>query len=93
MADLVSTDNPYGRISNSDPELMALVLQEAMFPFVGANQEWRAPLTGSDNTPTIDWTFLEASTVNMLVADLIHLRSIVNLQFKITPSVFYHLGP
>ena len=41
---------------------------------------------------TVAWTFREASTVNPVVADLLCLRSLVNRQFKITPSVFYHLG-
>ena len=34
MADLVSSKNPQGRITNSDLELAALVLQEETFPFV-----------------------------------------------------------
>ena len=93
MTYLVSTDNPHGRITNSYLELAALVLQEATFTFVGANPEWRAPFTGSDNTPTVNWTFREASTVNPVIADLLRLRSLVNRQFKITLSVFYHPGP
>ena len=36
-ADLVSFDNPRGRITNSDLELAALVLQEATFPFVSTS--------------------------------------------------------
>ena len=46
MVYLVSTDNPHGRITNSDLELAALVLQEATFPFVSANPSWRALFTG-----------------------------------------------
>ena len=52
MADLVSTDNPQGRITNSNLELVALLLQEAKFPFVSNNLTWRAPFIESDNTPT-----------------------------------------
>ena len=37
MADLVSTNNIHGRITNYEFELAALVLQEAKFPFVSAN--------------------------------------------------------
>ena len=37
MLDLVSTDNTHGRITNSDLELAALVLQEEAFPFFSAN--------------------------------------------------------
>ena len=92
-SDLVSTDNPHGRITNSDLELAAMVLQEVTFTFVSANLEWRSPFTGSNNTPTDTWTFREASTVNPVVADLLCLRSLFNIQFKITPSGFYHQGP
>ena len=90
MADLVSSDNPQGRMTNSDIELAALVLQEATFPFVRTNLTWRDPFTGSDNTPTVARTFQEASTVNLVVADLICLWSLANLQFNMTPSVLYH---
>ena len=51
--DLVSFENPQGRITNSDLELAALVLQEATFPFVFTNPAWRAPFNVSDNTPTV----------------------------------------
>ena len=36
-ADLVSFDNPQGRITNYDLELALLVLQEATSPFVSTN--------------------------------------------------------
>ena len=90
MAELFSYDNPQGRITNSDLELAALVLQEATFNFVITNPAWRALFTGSDNTPTIAWNFWEASILNPVVYYLLRLRSLVNHQFKITPSVFYH---
>ena len=78
MTYLVSTDNPHGRMTNLDLELEALVLQEATFTFVIANPEWWDTFTGSDNTPTVAWTFWKASTANPVVADLIRLRSLVN---------------
>ena len=78
MADLVSSNNPQGRIANSDLELAALVFQDAIFPFVRTNPTWWDPFTGSNNTPTADWTFQEASTVKTVVADLIRLLSLVN---------------
>ena len=92
IADLVSSDNTQGRITNSDLELAVLVLQEGTFPFVSTNPTWRAPFTGSENTNTVAWTFLEASTVNPVVADLLRLRSLFNHQFNTTLSVFYHPG-
>ena len=92
MAVLVSSNNPQGRITNSELELAALVLQKATFPFVSTNLTWRAPFTGSDNIPTVNWTFWEASTVNPLVFYLIHLQYLINHQLKIILSVFYHPG-
>ena len=58
--DLVSFRKPHGRITNSDLELAALVLHEAISPLVSHSSAWRAPTTGSDNTPTVSWTFKEA---------------------------------
>ena len=49
--DLVSWDNPKGRITNSNLELAVLVLQESVFPLVCTNWEWYTPVTDSDNTP------------------------------------------
>ena len=90
QADLVSFDNPKGGITNSDLELAALVLHEATFPKVCKTAAWRAPLTGSDNTPTVAWIFKEASTVNPVVANLLCICSISNTKSSITPAVFYH---
>ena len=92
MADLVSTKNTQGRITSYNIDLVALVLQEATFPFSSTNPTWRSPFTGSDNTPTVAWTFQEAFTVKPVVVDLLRLQSVLNCQFKITPSVFYHSG-
>ena len=78
MAYLVSSDNTQGRITNSDLDLAALFLQEATFTFVSTNLTWRDLFTGSDNMPTVDWTFWEAYTVNLVVADLLRLRYLVN---------------
>ena len=91
-ADLVSLDNPSGHITNSDLELAALVLHEATFTTICNSSAWRAPLTGSDNTPTVAWTFKEAATINPVVANLLRIRSIVNSNSSITPAVFYHPG-
>ena len=46
MADLVSSNNPQGRITNYYIDLAALVLQEAKFTFVSNNPTWRAPFKG-----------------------------------------------
>ena len=52
-ADLVSFNNPQGRITNANLKLAALVLQEATFPFVCTSLAWCDPFTGSNNTPTV----------------------------------------
>ena len=51
--DLVSWNNLNNRITNSDLELVALVLQESIFPLVCLNPAWHVPITGSDNTTTV----------------------------------------
>ena len=38
------------------------------------------------------WSFRESSTINPVVAELLRIRSLVNRQFCVTPSVFYHPG-
>ena len=94
QADLISFANPTGRITNSDLELAALVLHKATFPTVcKSSARWRAPLTGSYNTPTVVWTFKEAATIKPLVANLLRIRSIVNTNSSITLVIFYHPGP
>ena len=90
--DLVSWSNPGGRITNSDLELAALILQESVFPLVCSKWHWHAPITGSDSTPTVSWSFKEASTINPVVADLLRIRSIINRNACITPSVCFHPG-
>ena len=75
------------------PVHQGLNYEEATFPFICPSPAWRAPFTGSDNTTTVAWSFRESSTINPVVADLLIIQSLVNRQFCITPSVFYHPGP
>ena len=91
--DLISLINPDVHITNSDLELAALVRYEATFPEVCTSSTWRAPLTGSNNTPTVAWTFKEASAINLVVANLLHICAIINTNSSITPAVFYHPRP
>ena len=53
-ADLVSSKNTQGWITNFDPEFAVLVFQEATFTFVITNWTWRSQFTRSNNTPTVD---------------------------------------
>ena len=93
VADLVTWENPTGGITNSDLELAVLLLQESCFLLACSRHAWHAPSTGSDNTPTVSWCFRKSSTVNLVVADLLHVGAEMNSRSLLTPSVFYHPGP
>ena len=88
IADLVSSTNRDGTITNSDLELAALVLHEATLLAAVPEARRAAPRSGSDNTPTVSWSTREASTINPVVADLLRLRALHSRQFFINPSVF-----
>ena len=91
--EMFSFTNTEGTITNSDFELVALVLQEAVFISSSASPAEQTPTLGSDNAPKFAWTFCKASTINPVVSNIL---SILYTQYrlqKITPSVFYHLGP
>ena len=92
VTDLVNCDKSKGRITNSNLELAAIVVQEATSPLIYTDPAWLAPSSGSDNTPMVAWTFKEASTINPVVADLLCIRSILNYQSTISPSFVYHPG-
>ena len=63
---LVRWYNSNGQITRSDLDLAVLVLQESFFPLVFHDTAWHAPIIRSDNTPTVSWSFKEASTINLL---------------------------
>ena len=90
VEDLVSWDNPKGWTTNSDLELTALVIQEATFPLICTNPTWRSQSSGSDNIPTVAWTFKEASTIKLVVVNLSSLCSVTNHQSTSSPLIFYH---
>ena len=84
--------NREGTITNSDLELDALVLHKANLLAAVPEARLAAPRSGSDNTPTVSWSTKEASTINLVVADLLCLRALHSRQFFLYPSVFYHPG-
>ena len=90
--DLISLINPDGSITNSDPELDALVLHDATFPEVCTSSTWRAPFIGSNNTLTVAWTLKEAAVINPMVVNLLYICAIINTNSSLTPAVFYHPG-
>ena len=90
---LVSFDNPGRKITNSDLEHIALVLQEVIFPVICSNSTWRASLTCSNNTPTVAWFFKEPPTINLVVVNLLYIRDITNTTAIFSPTVCYHPCP
>ena len=72
--------------------MVALVLQEFIFPLIYKDPAWHASVIGSDNTPTVLWTFKEASTIINVVTKLLRIRSIINHQAYTAPSVFFYPG-
>ena len=85
-------DNRDGTITNSDLELATLVLHEATLLAAVPEARLAAPHSGSDNTPTVSWSTKEASTINLVVTDLLCLRALHSRQLFINPSVLYHPG-
>ena len=81
-----------GTITNSNLELAALVLHEATLLVVVPEARLSAPCSGSDDTTTVSWSMKEASTINMVVAELLRLRALHSRQFFLNPSIFYHPG-
>jgi len=60
--DVVSDANPNGRLTNSDLELAAVVLQEAILEArLGPSIAGTQAAIGSDNTPTVAWSTRMAS--------------------------------
>ena len=88
----VSSTNPQGTITNSDPNLATLVLQEANLLEAAPKDRMAAPPSGSDNTPTVSWITREAFTTNPVVADLLCIHTLHYRKFFLNSSVFYHPG-
>ena len=89
---IVSSTNRDRMITNSNLELVEIVLHEAILLAAVTDARLAAPHSGSDNTPTASWSTKEFSTINPVVAELLRLRALHLRQFFINPSVFYHPG-
>ena len=90
---LISFDNITVGITNSDLELVALILKEATLLDVCKGSVWCTHFTGSNNIPTGAWTFKEATTIKHVVADLLHICPITNTNMTPIPAVIYHPAP
>ena len=89
---LLLSTNPQGKITNSDLELAALVLQEATLLQAVPKASMTAPRSGSDNTRTVSCCTHEAYMTNPVVADLLRISTLHSRKFFLNPSVFYHPG-
>ena len=90
---LISSTNPQGKITNSDLELAALVLQEATLLEAVPKARMAAPRSGSDNTPTVSWSTHEASMINPVVADLLRIMALHSRKFFLTGGVLTWQAP
>ena len=77
VASLASSINPQGTITNSDIELVALVLQDSTLLEAVPKARMVAPRSGSDNIPTVSWSMCEASMINPVVAYLLRIRALL----------------
>ena len=89
---LISNRNPEGTLTNSYLKIAALVLHEATLLETCPKAKISAYRSGSDNTPTVSWSIQEASTINLVVADLLRVRMLHSRYFFLNPLVFYHPG-
>ena len=71
IAALISDKNPKGTLTNSDLDLVALVLHKATLLETYPEATMAALLMGSDNTRTVSWSTREASTIKPVVSDLL----------------------
>ena len=92
ISDLVSSTNRGRTITNSGLELATLVLHKATLLVPVPESRLAAPRPGSDNTVTVSRSTKEVSTINPLVADLLHLYALHLRQFFLNPSVFNDPG-
>ena len=92
FASLVSSTNPQGTITNCDLELAALILQEATLLKAVPKASMAAPRSGLDNNLTVSWSTHEASIINPVVADLLHIHALHSGKFFLNPSIFDHPG-
>ena len=76
ISKLVPSTNREGMVTNSDPELAAIVLYEATLLAAVPDARLAASRSGSDNTPIVSWSTKEALTINPVVADLLCLRAL-----------------
>ena len=76
IAKLVFAANLDSHITNSNLDIPVLVLYEATLLAAVLEAHMAAPLSGSDNTPTVLWSTREASTINLVVTELFRIHAL-----------------
>ena len=87
-AELASSTNPEGTITNLYLKLATLVLQEATLLEAVSKACMAARRSGSDNTSTVSWSTCESLMINLVVADLLHICALHSIFFFLNPSFF-----
>ena len=87
IVNLVSSTIRERKITNSDLELAALILHEAILSTAVPDARLAAPFSGSNNPPAVFWSTKEALTV---VVDFLCLCAVHSKQFFINPFHFFH---
>ena len=91
VQDLVSFDNPHGRITNSDLELAATIIQND----VAVNHydvRERTISSGSDNTPAVAWQQKGSTTTTSAPAYLLRVQALHQRYHRYLSTVFYLPG-
>ena len=76
IAYLFPSKNIEGNITNTDLELVALVLHKSTLMAAFSTARISAPCSGLDKTPTVLWGTREASDINLVVTYLPHIRAL-----------------
>ena len=76
IANLVSSKNHKGTITNSNLELSGHVLHEVTLLVAVPEACMDAPCSGSYNNTTFYWSMQKASTINLVVTDLLYIHAL-----------------
>ena len=89
---LFSLKNLEVKITNYDLDLAALIFHKAALLVAVPIVRVDAPHSRSANTSTVSWSTYKASTINPVVVELLHIRTLHARHVFLNPSIFYHPG-
>jgi hypothetical protein len=90
QAAVVTEDNPHGTITNSDLELAATILQEALLGKFDIAEQ--TILTGCDNTPAVTWRHKGSNSLDGASAYLLRVASLLQRRLRHVPRLAYVPG-